>query len=166
MRVAQRLWITAGVVATVALGFVIAPASVRSREAVVPDIPPVAPAKDASTKARELLSFEEIPRMNIFAQDRAAPNARYVPPGQEADRPAARVAPTPSPPRLFGVASGPTGAVALIDADPSIPGAEIYRVGDRVRNARLIEIADTTVVLEGAAGRTVLRLPRSRRGSQ
>jgi len=166
VRPTQRLWVAAGAVATIALAFVIAPASVRTPDAVVPDIPPVTPAKDASTTARELLSFEAIPRSNLFAQDRSAPRTRYVPPGQEVEQLVVRAAPTPAPPRLFGVASGPTGAVALIDADPSIPGAEIYRVGDVVRGGRLTEIADTMVVIEGAAGRTVLRLPASRRGSQ
>ncbi len=161
----QHLWILAGAVTAIALIFVVAPASVGSSEAVVPDIPLVAPAKDASTTARELLSFEAIPRSNIFAPDRSPPPSRYIPPGQEAEQPIVRATPAPAPPRLFGVASGPTGAVALIDADPSIPGAEIYRVGDRVRGARLTEIADTMVVIEGAGGRTVLRLPSSRRGA-
>ena len=64
---------------------------------------------------------------------------------------------------LYGLATGPTGAVALIDADPSIPGAEIYRLGDRVGSYRLESIADTLAVLTGSTGRLVLTLDTPRR---
>lgn len=161
----RGLWLATAVLGTASLGFVVAPASVRKPEVSLPALPPVSPEKDASTKAEELLSFEEIPRSNVFSRSRTAPTTRYVPPGLEVEQPAPRPVAV-QPPRLFGVASGPNGAVALIDADPGIPGAEIYRVGDRVRDARLIEIADTMVIMEGAGGRTVLRLPSSRQGSQ
>ncbi len=63
------------------------------------------------------------------------------------------------------MAAGPTGAVALIDADPSIPGAEIYRPGDRVGIYRLETIADTFVVLIGSGGSRVLTLEAPQGGA-
>ncbi len=158
------LWVAAGVMATMGLVLLVAPAATGEPDVAVAGIPEATPEKSPNVKAAELLSFEEIPRSNLFAQDRAAPKARYTPPGQQAERSVQRRTSSAAP-RLFGVASGPNGAVALIDADPSIPGAEIYRLGDRVLDARLIQIADTMVVIEGAAGRIVLRLPSSRQGS-
>jgi hypothetical protein len=107
-----------------------------------------------------LLSYQPIVESNIFSRNRRPPDTRFVPPELVADpvEPDAR-APAEPRLRLFGVAVGPTGAVALIDADPSIPGAEVYRLGDVVGDARLVVIEDDAVVLEGPGGRTVLRLP-------
>jgi len=51
------------------------------------------------------------------------------------------------------------GAVALIDADPKIPGAEIYHVGDRVAGATISSITDSTVVLARPSGPLTLHLP-------
>jgi hypothetical protein len=48
--------------------------------------------------------------------------------------------------------------VALIDANPAIPGAEIYRLGDRVSIYRLEMISDTLVVLRSDSGVRRLRL--------
>ncbi len=53
--------------------------------------------------------------------------------------------------------------MALIDADPAIPGAEVYRVGDRIGAARVVEIQETAVILEGPSGRSTLSLPTSMR---
>jgi len=62
--------------------------------------------------------------------------------------------------RLSGIVQGPDGVAALIDADPRVPGAEIYRIGDPVGPFRLTEATDSTVVLAGPAGTQVLRLRR------
>jgi hypothetical protein len=71
--------------------------------------------------------------------------------------------PTPKPAapgiRLFGITKGPDGAVALIDADPKIKGAEIYRVGDRVAGSPISAISDSTVVIARPSGPFVLHLP-------
>ena len=67
--------------------------------------------------------------------------------------------PADTPARLFGITRGPGGAVAVIDADPAVPGAEIYRVGDQVRGGRVTAIGDSTVVLSRPSGPLVLRLP-------
>lgn len=95
---------------------------------------------------------------NIFSVSRSAPRVRYLPPDLAPSRPAARRAAPASAAglKLVGTISG---TAALIDADPTVPGAEIYRIGDLVRGKRIAAVSESTVVLEGAAGRTVLRLP-------
>lgn len=141
----------------------LAPAAVPN--ATAPEVT-VARVEDDTEEARPLAedAFAPIVADNIFDQDRSPPTVRYMPPELAVEDEVPQRAPVrPAGPRLFGVAVGPTGAVALIDADPTIPGAEVYREGDLVAGARLIEIGDTAVVLEGPAGRRVLTLPSSSR---
>lgn len=135
-----------------------------------PDVPPISwpePAVEPSPneQALALLGYQGIIEANVFSRDRQPPGERYVPPELATSEPAS--APPPSIPRLrlFGVAVGPTGAVALIDADPAIPGAEVYRVGDVVRGLHVLEIDERAVVLQGTDGRVVLTLPSSGRRS-
>src|SRR5256885_139760 len=90
-------------------------------------------------------------------QARAAPLARSAPGGRAAG--GAASASRRPPLKLYGITVGPQGAVALIDADPKIPGAEIYRVGDLVAGARLVAITDSTVTLAQPSGPLILRLP-------
>ena len=68
--------------------------------------------------------------------------------------------PTPTVPRyrLSGIVGSADGFVALIDADPRVPGAELYRVGDAVGPFRLVEANDSVVVLSGPGGTQTLRL--------
>ena len=141
------------------------PGSVEPREPLAPvNLPGVTPSP--SEDAAALLSYQEIVGTNIFSAGRNPPATRYMPP-ELAARQTVPVPDRPTAPRfrLYGVATAPTGAVALIDADPSIPGAEIYRPGDSVGSFTLEEIADTYVVLSGASGSLTLPLetPRSRR---
>lgn len=104
---------------------------------------------------------------NIFSPSRAPPAVRFTP-----DRPTVGAALTPPKPkpkpkpkpagpafRLFGITKGLNGAVALIDADPAIKGAEIYRVGDRVAGLPISAISDSTVDLARPGGPLVLHLP-------
>jgi hypothetical protein len=106
------------------------------------------------------LEYEGIARLNPFSEDRAPPATRYVPPEDRAVDSPEDPAPAPAARRftLYGVASGQSGAVALIDADPAIPGAEIYRPGDRVGGYRLATVDETFVVLRGSTDSLVLRL--------
>jgi hypothetical protein len=67
---------------------------------------------------------------------------------------------------LYGITTGARGTIALIDADPKIRGAELYRVGEQVGGGRITSITDSTVVISRASGSLILRLPskpRSRR---
>ena len=121
---------------------------------------PAADTPDAApTSAPPVPRYDAIVAANIFSQDRTAPVVRFLPPGRAA---------APTKPRgptlhLYGTTVGPDGAVAIIDADPNIPGAEIYRLGDLVAGARLIAITDSTVTLAEPSGPLVLRLPSAAR---
>ncbi len=152
------LWIGAG-----ALG--LAGVTVRVLPPLMPapelDILPSAqfPGSTGPGETPTATTFEPVAQHNLFHRNRVPPESRFVPAGLQ--EPTLREAPPsrPAVPRLFGVAVSQGGAVALIDADPRIPGAEVYRVGDRVAGARLVEITDTAVVLRTPNGDQVLTLP-------
>ena len=104
-------------------------------------------------------AFDGIVQANVFSRERTPPGQRYVP--DELRRPAVSST-TPARAerrlRLYGVVVGPAESQALIDADPRIPGAELYRVGDSVAGLRLVSIGGSSAVLEGPDGRIVLKL--------
>ena len=102
--------------------------------------------------------YAAIVAANIFAQARTPPQVRFTPAGLASARAAVPAAPRGPRLRLYGTTVGPQGAVALIDADPKIPGAETYRLGDRVAGAQLIAITDSTVTLAEPSGPLVLHL--------
>jgi hypothetical protein len=108
------------------------------------------------------LAFQDVIALNMFSETRSPPRRRYVPPGRASDtaeaKPRQRRRPAAPPYRLSGVVVSPSGRIALIDANPRVPGAEIYRVGARVGRYRVRSISPTTVVLNGPTGRHVLRL--------
>ena len=123
-----------------------------------------APAATGAPRLPELGAdrYAAIVTSNAFSPRRTPPAKRFVPEGMRRDtqtvaRPARK--PREPEPRLYGITRGPGGAVALIDADPAVPGAEVYEVGDEVRGGRLTAIGDSTVVLTRPSGRLVLRLP-------
>ena len=126
---------------------------------------PVSPptvAESAPLGAADTQRYATIVASNAFSASRTAPRTRLSPEGLRRDtQPAARPARKPAgfPARLYGITRGPGGAVALIDADPAVPGAEVYRIGDAVRGGRVAAIGDSTVVLTRPSGRLVLRLP-------
>jgi hypothetical protein len=108
--------------------------------------------------------YAAIVAANIFSPTRTPPAVRFTP-----NSPVGGVARTPPPPtpkpkpagpaiRLFGITKGLNGAVALIEADPKIKGAEIYRVGDRVAGLPISAISDSTVAIARRAGPLVLHL--------
>lgn len=121
-----------------------------------PTVPGVAPPSMGAG------SYDVIIASNVFSTTRAAPAARVVPEGLRRDTQTVadrRATPAEPATRVYGITRGAEGAVALIDADPDIPGAEVYRVGDQVRGARITAITDSTVVLGRPSGAVVLRLP-------
>jgi hypothetical protein len=98
---------------------------------------------------------------NLFSPSRSAPPVRYTPPDlapAPEEQPPARRGPPPTRLRLFGTVVGPSGTAALIDADPKVRGVEIYQIGDEVGGRRIVAVSESTVVLDGTAGRLVLRL--------
>jgi hypothetical protein len=129
--------------------------------------PPPAPAT-SSASVPDSVAIGQIVSTNIFSQERRPPRRRFTPTTAVAVQvPNADTAPAGPPPiRLYGVTlNAAGGGVALIEADPRIPGAEIYRIGDAVRGALLTALSESTAVLEREDGSTsVLRLaPRRER---
>lgn len=113
----------------------------------------------------DVSTYAAIGAGNVFARTRRPPAVRFVPEGRE---PPAAAAPAPIKRRqpvfrLYGITVGARGAVALIDADPKIRGAELYRVGDLVGGAPITGITDSTVVIARKGARLVLRLPPAQR---
>src|SRR5213593_5256970 len=118
-------------------------------------------AATAPSGATAAPRYEAIVAANIFSQTRTAPLVRFAPAGRVA-RGTASASRRP-PLKLYGITVGPQGAVALIDADPKVPGAEIYRVGDLVAGARLVAITDSTVTLAQPSGPLVLHVQPAQR---
>lgn len=152
------LYVSAAVLALSGIALRLVPPQVPVLALPPPTLAANPPRVDPAAQAAALLTYAAITEADVFAPDRR-PTVR-----------ARRPATTPAAGdhravamRLFGVASGAAGAVALIDADPVIPGAEIYRLGDRIAGYTITTIADTLVVLDGAAGRRVLTLQQTAR---
>jgi hypothetical protein len=151
----------------VAIGFGLAGLALRLAPPVHPNaVATAGPAVAARAAVLRALRADPQPYAaivsgNIFSPSRAAPTVRFTP-----NRPGGAPAPEKPKPkpagpviRLFGITRGPNGAVALIDADPKIPGAEIYHLGDRVAGATISAITDSTVVLARPSGPLTLHLP-------
>lgn len=131
----------------------------------LPAVDPMPPISAAAQPAQARLTagdgrtYAAIPAGNVFSRTRKAPTVRFVPEGRVGQEPAAPP-PKPRQPifRLFGITVSPEGAIALIDADPKIRGAELYRVGDRIAGSRITAITDSTVVIGRPGGPLILRL--------
>jgi len=155
----RGLYAAAAAFLVAGLGLRLAPMSVPRTDIAPPALPAATRLDVAPTSTSPAPRYDVIVAANIFSQDRTAPAVRFSPPGRAA-------APTkPSGPtlKLYGITVGPQGAVALIDADPKIPGAEIYRVGDLVAGAALVAITDSTVTLAEPSGPLVLHLQPAQR---
>jgi hypothetical protein len=146
-------------------------AGAAASRAAAPVLPVAAPAPSpVDANGRDSVAIGQIVSANIFSPDRRPPRQRYVPLTAAATPAPAPTTDTvrtgPPPIRLYGVTlSGADSGVALIEADPKVPGAELYRVGDLVRGAILIALSESTAVLERDDGSlAVLRLvPRQGR---
>lgn len=104
-------------------------------------------------KAVDVASYLNVIEGNVLSPSREAPAARPAPSASRTPptRPVRRL-------RLSGIVRGRDGVLALIDADPAVAGAELYRLGDQVGPYRLEEATDSMVVLRGPPGTLVLRL--------
>ena len=158
-RITRLLYGLVAVLLLIGLALRIAPAPAESGR---PSAAPGSPPGDGPRKTLEEVPASEaaIVSSNVFSLSRSAPRVRYVPsdvatpasePGTSRRMPVQRL-------RLFGTVVGPSGTAALIDADPAVRGAEIYQVGDLVDGQRIVAVSESTVVLQGTAGRAVLRL--------
>jgi len=159
----RNLYVAAGVLLVGGLALRLAPTALPQPRAETLAVPAVAHPESAPTTMPPVPRYDTIIAANILSPDRTPPAVRFSLPGRA-------VAPTkPQGPtlRLYGITVGGQGPVALIDADPNIPGAENYRLGDMVAGARVVAITDSTVTLARPSGQLVLRLQpvRRRRGS-
>lgn len=103
---------------------------------------------------------------NMFSSTRAAPRARYTPPGAGD---ATDIASEPAPnstemvvdaplPQVFGTMTGPGGATALIQPDSAGASGRLYREGDQVGQYRIIRITSGSVTVRGPGGRHELKV--------
>jgi hypothetical protein len=157
-RISRALYALSALLLLLGLGLRIVPAPAEARvQATMPSTPHSTPPGTARPAAGAPPGIVE---GNIFSPSRSAPRRRYIPPDlvPRGERKSAKAVPTPTRLRLFGTVVGPSGTAALIDANPAIRGAEIYQVGDTVDRRHIVAVSESTVVLEGSAGRLVLRL--------
>jgi len=164
MRLVRVLYGSAAGFALIAASGALAPTSPARAQASAPPTPPIARATEQPRRVAESVpptTYATIVSTNIFSTDRVPPRVRFTPPGLAVKGKPVHRAPTV---RLYGITTGAGGtATALIDADPDIPGAEIYHVGDVIAGAPIIDITDSTVVLAQPSGQRVLHLERSSR---
>lgn len=155
----RTLYGIAGAFVVLGLGLRVAPARVPAAQPAH-GLPAAAHSEPATVGDER--SYTPIAAGNVFSQARTPPKVRFVPEGRSepAPAPAARQKPRAPALRLYGITAG---TIALIDADPKIRGAELYRVGDRVGSGRITSITDSTVVIYRAGGSLILRLPSDRR---
>ncbi len=159
MTLVRSLYAAAGALLIAGLGLRLAPTRLPRAQTAPLDVPAEAQPEAAPTSTRPAPRSDAIIAANIFSPDRTPPAVRFSLPG----RAAAPTKPRGPTLRLYGITVGAQGAVAIIDADPSIPGGELYRVGDLVAGARVLAITDSTVTLAQPSGPLVLRLQRAAR---
>lgn len=159
LRRARLLWIGAAILALVGAGFwalpadpdVAADAEAWSPPGTEPEAPPAGATPDSVVEA--------IVAGNLFSPEREPPPTPFrLASGEEDGEDPEPEAPSVPPIELYGIVAEGEDAWVLLEADPSVAGAEVYRVGDRVRAYRVVSIAADSVVLEGPSGRRVLRM--------
>ncbi len=99
---------------------------------------------------------------NIFSPSRAAPSTRYTPgDGLRADAseaPMETIAPSVAPPRVYGTMHGPSGAMALMQADSAGASGRLFREGERVGAFRIEKILGSSVIVRGPSGRIEIKV--------
>lgn len=149
----RALWSVATVCAIVGVALRVVPAATPG------PAPAVVPAPFTPPAVPPVATGAAVVDANIFASSRTAPRLRFsARTGVVRSPSSAPVAPDLT---LYGITVTAEGAFALIEADPQVAGAEIYRVGNLVRGARVMAITESTVTLAPVSGghARVLRLP-------
>jgi hypothetical protein len=162
----RSLYGAAAVLALIGVGLRLAPARLPGAQTGV-GLPAAAQLSPSQAILRDERSYAPIAAANVFSQTRTPPAVRFVPEGRSAPDSAAPAAkPRPLVFRLYGITVTAKGATALIDADPKIRGAELYRLGDRIGGAPITTITESTVVIGRPSGPLILRLPPAARPRQ
>jgi hypothetical protein len=136
------------------------------RVGIPPAVGPATRAGDASAPSNSSDDADAIVAFNMFSASRAAPAARYTPPGaggpsadaSDASMQNEPAAPAAPPPRVYGTMTGPNGATALIEGDSAGSSSRLYREGDRVGAYRIVKILPSSVVVTGPSGRVSLKV--------
>ena len=119
--------------------------------------PPVAPEIAEENVPETPFAYDVVVENDLFSPSRRPPNRPWsetLAP-ENADGEAAPAEPAGPPPwqqyQLQGtvLTGSPETTAALIETDPTSPGPERYRVGDRVGGYRLRRILPTRVILSG-----------------
>jgi hypothetical protein len=154
----RALYGVAGALALAGIGVRLAPARLPGGQPAL-ELPAPAQLSPAQGVLGDERSYAPIAAANVFSQTRTPPKVRFVPEGRHS---ADSVAPAPKPRarvfRLYGITVTAKEATALIDANPKIPGAELYRIGDLIGGAPITAITESTVVIRRPGGPLVLRL--------
>lgn len=155
----RALYGTAAAFFLIGLGLRLIPARLPQAEPMAA-IPAVAKPSQVRVGLSDPNSYAPIAASNVFARSRKAPTVRFVPEGRAGADSTPVAPPKPRQPvfRLYGITVGAKGAIALIDANPKVRGAELYRVGDRIGGSVISAITDSTVVIRRKGGPLVLRL--------
>ena len=154
----RALYGIAGAFALAGLGLRLAPAQLPGGEPPL-ELPAATQLSQSQGVLGEEHSYAPIAATNVFSQTRTPPKVRFMPEGRTSPDSVVRVAKPRQPVfRLYGITVTAQGATALIDANPKVPGAELYRLGDRIGGAPITAITDSTVVIKRPGGPLVLRL--------
>ncbi len=128
-----------------------------------PDLaaPPDAPATPVMPVTAQVQNdaglAEIVASTNPFSPRRTPPGVRFA--DSSPPPPTAAAPPMRHIIHLFGIGSTGGRATALLDADPRVPGAEIYQVGDALPGGgRVVQIEDDHVVIDSPEGRQRLRM--------
>jgi len=142
-----------GLSARIAAGRLWTPNLVASPDA--PAVAPVMPTTAADPNAAGLA--EIVVSTNPFSPRRTSPGVRFA--DSNPAPPTIAAPPLRHIVHLFGIGTTGGRATALLDADPRVPGAEIYQVGDALPGGgRIVQIEGDHVVIDTPEGRLRLRM--------
>lgn len=159
----RALYGAAAALALVGISLHLAPARLPGGEPAL-ELPQPAQVSASQGMLSDERSYAPIAAANVFSQTRTPPKVRFVPEGRHSqDSTAPAPKPRPRVFRLYGITVTAKGATALIDADPKVPGAELYRLGDQIDGAPITAITESTVVIRRSGGPLILRLPSATR---
>jgi type II secretion system (T2SS) protein C len=154
----RALYGVAAALALAGLGLHLAPPRLPGGEPAL-ELPQAAQLSPSQGMLSDERSYAPIAAANVFSQTRTPPKVRFVPEGRHSQD---STAPAPRPRqqvfRLYGITVTAKGATALIDANPKIPGAELYRLGDQIGGVPITAITESTVVIKRSGGPLILRL--------